>query len=100
MLLDTHKAIREITEAGLSERQAEAIVSAVNRAEDRIATKDDLEKLGAELRAEMASLRTDMESLRTEMEAVRKTVYRAAVATVGTVIAALSVAVAIILSAV
>lgn len=44
-LIDTAKAVRDIESTGLSHNQAEAIVSAFAEAEERIATKTDIDNL-------------------------------------------------------
>lgn len=45
MLIDTHKVIRDIQEAGASEELAEAIADAISSAEGQVATKkEDLQR--------------------------------------------------------
>ncbi len=56
MLIDTLKVQRDLTAAGLNDRQAEAIVHALASTEDRVATKEDIDSLRTELRAEMNAL--------------------------------------------
>lgn len=56
MLVDTHKAIKELTQAGAEERLAEAIVGAITAADKQVATKDDIQLL----RAEIEQVRTEM----------------------------------------
>ena len=62
--LATHRAFRK---AGIEPAHAEVIVEAINRADDRLATKDDL----ALLRSEFAEFRTELsgeiESVRTDL---------------------------------
>jgi hypothetical protein len=43
--LDTHAAVTELTDAGLSASQAEAIVATVSRSDSELATRGDLESL-------------------------------------------------------
>ena len=47
--LDTHATIRELEAAGVETRQAEAIVSAISRADEQAATKADVARLDARL---------------------------------------------------
>jgi hypothetical protein len=54
----------ELAKRDVSERFAELMIKALPHDVDRLATKDDLAVLGAELRREMAELRSD---LRVEM---------------------------------
>ena len=86
---DTHKAVKDLQEAGFDEAQAEAVVATVGAAifgnvatkqdvaEARNASKSDIETLGSELRSEMQAqgneLRSEMQAqgseLRSEMQA-------------------------------
>ena len=45
MFIDTHAAVRELEAAGLDTAQAEAIVKTIAQADERIATKADIERL-------------------------------------------------------
>ena len=45
MFIDTHAAVRELEAAGLDTAQAEAIVKTIVQADERIATKADIERL-------------------------------------------------------
>jgi hypothetical protein len=57
---DTLSAAQELREAGLDDRQAEAIVTTVSKAmSETVATKADLELQGAATRADIETLRTD-----------------------------------------
>ena len=57
--LDTHQAVKDITDAGFNDRQAEAIVSTIfNAMNANLATKMDI-----------AELRVDMEAIKTELKA-------------------------------
>ena len=83
-MIDTHAAVKDLTDAGMPEVQAEAVV-AIQRdlLENQAASKydlektetslrNDLEKLEATLRAEIQDVRNDLEkleaSLRGDME--------------------------------
>ena len=50
MLIDTHAAVRELEAAGMDTVQAEAIVKTIARADERIATKRDIDTLRSEMR--------------------------------------------------
>ena len=71
--IDTLEIAKRLRQAGLDERQAEAITGALRDTHDadlsRLATRDDLAPLGAELRAEMGTLRTE---LKAEIELLRR----------------------------
>ena len=59
-MFDTHQAVKELTEAGFAEAQAEAVVATVSRStSENVATKLDI----AEVKAGIASVRTDMAAL-------------------------------------
>lgn len=86
---DTLSAAQELREAGLDNRQAEAIVTTINKAmSETVATKADLELQAVTTRADIDLLRTEvkggMKALRTEvkgaMEALR-TEMKAEIAT-------------------
>ncbi len=59
-MFDTHQVVKELTEAGFAEAQAEAVVATVSRSmSENVATKLDI----AEVKADIASVRTDMAAL-------------------------------------
>ena len=74
---DTHKAVKDLQEAGFDEAQAEAVVATVGAAlignvatkqdvvDARNASKSDIQILGSELRSEM---QTQGSELRSEMQ--------------------------------
>jgi DNA-binding transcriptional MerR regulator len=82
--LDTLKLARRFKDAGVPEAQAEVFVDALREAREsaiaNLATKADLELLGAALKTDLellgAALKTDLELLRvtlkTDVEAVRR----------------------------
>ena len=55
----------EIAKHQVSDRFAELLMKSLPPEPERLATKDDLRVLGAELRTEMAELRTEMRDLTT-----------------------------------
>ena len=74
MVADTHRLAQRIREGGaFTEEQADAIVEALSDFVERLATKQDLDVLRAELRAEIAELRGelkgDIAELRAELKA-------------------------------
>ena len=57
LALDTHKAVKTLTEAGFEETKAEAMVATFGNAmSENVATKADLAELKAELKADMLAL--------------------------------------------
>ena len=63
-VFDTHKYINTLKAAGFTEAQAEAqssaLVGAFDANAERLATKEDLRVLGAELRGDLAEFRSEM----------------------------------------
>jgi hypothetical protein len=55
--LATHRAFKQ---AGIEPAHAEVIVEAINRADDRLATRDDLAFLRSELSGEIEAVRTKL----------------------------------------
>jgi hypothetical protein len=78
--IDTLEIAKRRRSAGFDSTQAEAITGALRDVHDadlsRLATKEDLATLGAELRAEIAALRSELSAeikmLRSEMEILRR----------------------------
>ena len=56
MFIDTHAAVRELEAAGLDTAHAEAIVKTIAQADERIATKADIERLDERI----ATLRSEL----------------------------------------
>lgn len=82
---DTHETVKRLTGAGASEPLAEAIVSAIGDAGERVASKADLDRLEASIRAGMdahrsaakadmdahrAATRADLDGIKAEMIAL------------------------------
>ena len=66
-LLDTHATIRDLEAAGFESKQAEAIVSAIGRADEQVATKADVARLDTSIgsiRPEVGSIRSEVATLR------------------------------------
>ena len=61
---DTHRAIQNLKEAGISETQAEAMVAMVGSAlGEGVATKSDVQRVEQKLEYEVRSLRSDMQAM-------------------------------------
>ena len=82
---DALAASQDLREAGVENRQAEAIAAAIRRAaaagREGLATKADLDVLGARVDAGLASMRSDLNSglagLRADIAAWEARIYRA-----------------------
>ena len=60
---DTHKAVKELQDAGFEEAQAEAVVATVGAAfVGNVATKQDLMELLSEMRSQGSELRSEMQN--------------------------------------
>ena len=65
---DTHKAVKELQDAGFEEAQAEAVVATVGAAfVGNVATKQDLMELRREMQAQGNELRSEMRSQGSEL---------------------------------
>ncbi|PSQ83150.1 MAG: hypothetical protein BRD44_05600 [Bacteroidetes bacterium QS_7_67_15] len=82
MLIDTHKAVRDLTEVGVPQEQAERFVEVVTRADEQVATKADLDALEERLQSDLKekasqasveSLRYDLEHLQSKVEDIEET---------------------------
>jgi hypothetical protein len=63
---------RNLSELGFTPKQADGLAETMGRSiGENIATKSDLETLGANLRSEMANLKVEMASVKTEMANVK-----------------------------
>ena len=66
-LLDTHATIRDLEAAGFESKQAEAIVSAIARVDEQVATKADIARLDTSI----VSVRSGVGSLKSEVATLR-----------------------------
>jgi hypothetical protein len=70
LLFDTHKAVKDLQEAGFEEAQAEAVVATVGTAIiGNVATKQDVNDISSEIRANVAT-KQEVSNLRSEMHAM------------------------------
>ena len=73
LMFDTHQAVKELTEAGFVEAQAEAVVATVSRSmSENVATKADIAEVKANIaivKADIAVVKADIASLRVETKA-------------------------------
>ncbi len=60
MLIDTHKAVQSLGEAGADPRLAEAIVSVVAGMNDKVATAEDIGRLREATKQDIELLRKDL----------------------------------------
>jgi len=62
--LDTHQTVKELTAAGFTDAQAEALTGALRRVQDidlsNLATKSDLAELRAATKADLAETKAEM----------------------------------------
>ena len=69
---DTHKAVRTLTDAGMQEPVAEAVVTTMRDAvTEGVATETDVANLKAELKADIANLRTDTAVLKSRLNTMQ-----------------------------
>ena len=61
--LDTHATIKQLEDAGMDSRQAEAVVAAISRSDAELATKADLKTEIAEVKTEIAAVSTNIDKL-------------------------------------
>ena len=70
-MFDTHRAVKELTDAGFALEQAEAVVATVSIAmNENVTTKTAITELRAELKADHAEVKADVATLRLEMSAM------------------------------
>jgi polyhydroxyalkanoate synthesis regulator phasin len=55
-LIDTHKAIKQFTTAGIPEKQAEAITEVISNIDQQVATKSDIARLEDKIEANIERL--------------------------------------------
>ena len=70
-MFDTHRAVRELTEAGFAVEQAEAVVATVSIAmNDNVATKADIAEVKTDVAVLRAETKAEIDSLKAEMKAM------------------------------
>ena len=91
-MFDTHQAVKELTEAGFAEAQAEAVVATIGKSMgENVATKADISELRAEVKTDIAEVKTAIAEVKTDVAGVKAdiTVVKADIASVRTDMAAL-----------
>ena len=67
---DTHQFVKNLTESGFTEKQAEALAKEqVQLLNSNLATKVDLQAVKAELEAKIESVKADLQAVKAELEA-------------------------------
>lgn len=67
---DTHRFVKNLTESGFTEQQAEALAKEqVQLLNSNLATKVDLQTVKADLEAKIEAVRADLETVKAELEA-------------------------------
>ena len=61
--LDTHATIKQLEDAGMDSKQAEAVVAAISRSDAELATKADLKTEIAAVKTEIAAVSTNIDKL-------------------------------------
>ena len=91
-MFDTHRAVKELTDAGFALEQAEAVVATVSVAvNENVATKLDIAETRAEAKGDIAELKSDIAELRAEMKAMEMRIM-VRMTGIGLTIAGLSIA--------
>ena len=89
--IDTAKEIRNLTDNGVAEQSATAIVDLVSKAHEELATKQDLELVETRLGGKIEKLDVSMNAKMEGMEArLRKFAWGASIAVIVSLVAALS----------
>ena len=68
MAFDTHENFKRLTEAGLSEDQAEAIIKCQSASQSDLATKANIDRLEAKLEGRIGKLEAKVETAMAEQE--------------------------------
>jgi len=69
--LDTHATIKQLQDAGMDSRQAEAVVAAISHADAELATKADLAAVKADLAAVKAELMQEIAALKADLKIIK-----------------------------
>ena len=79
ILFDTHKAVKELIESGVDEKQAETLIGVINDIyANEAVTKADLKVMHSDLKQEIHAVARDMEWIKKLLLAVGVTVLIAA----------------------
>ena len=66
--LDTHATIKQLEDAGMDSKQAEAVVAAISRSDAELATKADLKTEIAEVKTQIAQVKTEIAAVSTNID--------------------------------
>ena len=67
---DTHRFVKNLTESGFTEQQAEALAKEqVQLLNSNLATKVDLQAVKAELEAKIETVKADLQAVKADLEA-------------------------------
>ncbi len=61
-LIDTHKAVKQFTTAGIPEKQAEAITEVISNIDQHVATKSDIARLEDKIEANTERLEDKLDN--------------------------------------
>ena len=60
MILDTHRFVEELIDAGFEKKQAEVFVNRLNQSSDNLATKADISRLENKMESKITEAKYDM----------------------------------------
>ena len=69
--IDTHATIKQLENAGMASRQAEAVVAAISRSDAELATKADLKAEIAAVKTEIAEIKIDLAAVKADLKIIK-----------------------------
>ena len=69
--IDTHATIKQLENAGMASRQAEAVVAAISRSDAELATKADLKAEIAAVKAEIAEVKIELAGVKADLKIIK-----------------------------
>lgn len=70
---DTHKAVKELIESGVDEKQAETLIGVINDIyANEAVTKADLKVMHSDLKQEIQDVRSDVKTVVRDLEWIKK----------------------------
>lgn len=73
ILFDTHKAVKELIESGVDEKQAETLIGVINDIyANEAVTKADLNVMHSDLKQEIQDVRNDVKTVVRDLEWIKK----------------------------